>query len=257
MKWFHAVHQRLLHFCRAKERHGVHSPLIYQLMEKDLRVEVPSSIEIIEHYRKQLLQETIEWSAQDYGAGSRLKQTKSLSTSVQRASSNRKKGAFLFRWSQRFQPSVILELGTHVGIGTGYLHLGHPSAELVTMEGDPFLAERAKRFFNENKWEIKAMVGTFEEQLKIFLSQPPLIDLVIIDGHHQKTATLQYLEIIGRHVNEGGWILIDDIHWSKEMTEAWDSIVQDERYLLTLDFFQYGAIYFGKRNQKEHFVLKW
>jgi predicted O-methyltransferase YrrM len=257
MSWFHAVRQRILHLFRAKERHGIHSPLVYQLMEKDLRVDIPPTVEIIEDYRKKLLQVSTEWSPQDHGAGSRLMATKSLATAVKRASSNRKKGAFLYRWAHRFQPSVILELGTHVGIGTGYLHLGQPSAELFTMEGDPFLADQAKSFFASNEWKIKSIIGTFDEQLKIFFSQPRCIDLVILDGHHQKFATLHYLEVIASHVNEGGWVLIDDIHWSKEMTAAWDSIVRDKRYQLTLDFFQYGAVYLGRRNQKEHFILKW
>ena len=257
MKWFHAIQQRLIHLWKAKERHGVHSPLIYQLMEKDLRIELPSSLHIITDYRQQLMRQPIEWVAQDHGAGSRLNATKILSTAVKRASSNEKKGAFLYRWTHRFQPKTILELGTHVGISAGYLYLANPNAHLITIEGDPFLAGYAQAFFKTHHWNILSMIGTFDEKLSEVFSKEANIDLAVIDGHHNKQATLHYLELIAHHVSQDAWILIDDIHWSKEMTEAWDSIVHDERYALTLDFYQYGAIFMGKRNQKEHFILKW
>ena len=257
MKWMHAIQQRILHLTKAKERHGVHSPLIYQLMERDLKIALPPEINIIQDHRHQLLNDASQWEAQDFGAGSRFSKTKTLSTAVQRASSDSKKGAFLYRWVKRFQPHKIIELGTHVGIGTAYLQLGNPSAQITTLEGDPFLADLARLFFTQQQWKIKTILGNFDDTLSQQLNALTTFDLAVIDGNHKGEATLQYIKTIIPFASDNAWILIDDIHWSKDMSGAWGAIVNDPRYQLTLDFYQYGAIYLGKRNQKEHFILKW
>jgi hypothetical protein len=89
------------------------------------------------------------------------------------------------------------------------------------------------------------------------LNELTTFDLAVIDGNHKGDATLKYINTIIPFASDDAWILLDDIHWSKEMTNAWNEITNNPRYLLTLDFYQYGAIYLGKRNQKEHFILKW
>lgn len=94
MKWTHAVGQRILHLLKSKERHGIHSPLIYQLMETDLKIPLPDHVRIIEEYRKKLLHDHSIWNPNDLGAGSRLNSSKTLSTAVKRASSNKKKVLF-------------------------------------------------------------------------------------------------------------------------------------------------------------------
>jgi len=257
MKWTHAVGQRILHYLKSKARHGVHSPLIYQLMETDLKIPLPNHLRIIEEYRKKLLHDHSIWNPIDLGAGSRLNSSKTLSTAVKRASSNKKKGAFLFRWVNRFQPNKIIELGTHVGIGTAYLQLGNIKGQITTLEGDPFLANIAQHFFQTQHWPIKSKVGSFNKQLPSTLHVMQNFDLAVMDGHHTREATLQYVQMLLPYASEEAWILLDDIHWSQEMSAAWSEIVENPQYPLTLDFYQYGAVYLGKRNQKEHFVLKW
>ncbi len=257
MQWIHAVLQRILHIILSKERHGVHSPLVYQLMERDLKIPLSTDLNIIDGYRKQLLNDHSTWTSIDHGAGSRLKSSKLLSTAVRRASSNRKKGNFLFRWVKRFQPRTVIELGTHVGIGTAYLQLGNLNSQITTLEGDPFLANIAQTFFRDQHWPIHTVVGSFDEHLESTLKSISPFDLVVIDGNHTRDATLRYVQMLLPHASPNAWILLDDIHWSKDMSTAWSEIVQNPHYLLTLDFYQYGAIFLGKRNQKEHFVLKW
>jgi predicted O-methyltransferase YrrM len=257
MKWFHAIGKRIHHFVVAKERHGVHSPLVYQLMERDLNVSLPPSFHIIQEHRKELIKSKSVWEIKDFGAGSRVSNFKPLGDSVKIASSNTKKGAFLYRWCKRFQPHNILELGTHVGIGTAYLHLGNPLAKITTLEGDPFLSGHAQTFFKNHDWHIDARIGNFDDILLPTLEEKSTFDLFVIDGNHKGNAMRKYIEYILPFASENAWILLDDIHWSKDMSQAWQAIVEDPKFPLTLDFYQYGAVYLGNRKQKEHFVLKW
>ena len=51
--------------------------------------------------------------------------------------------------------------------------------------------------------------------------------------------------------------IFDDIYWSPEMTEAWNTIKENEKVTLTLDIFQMGIVFFRKEQTKQHFTLKY
>src|SRR5690606_17020814 len=49
-------------------------------------------------------------------------------------------------------------------------------------------------------------------------------DLLYIDGNHQKEATLSYFEKLLPTVHNDSVMIFDDIHWSRDMEEAWEEI---------------------------------
>ena len=51
------------------------------------------------------------------------------------------------------------------------------------------------------------------------------------------------------------WIF-DDIHWSKDMEEAWEIIKNHPQVTVTIDTFQWGIVFFRKEQEKEHFVIR-
>jgi len=53
-------------------------------------------------------------------------------------------------------------------------------------------------------------------------------------------------------------IILDDIHWSSDMEEAWSEIKNDPRILLTIDLFFIGLIFFRKDFKiKQHFDIRY
>lgn len=244
----------MIYGVRSVGRHGVHSPLVYQLIDQDLKVELPQVIDFIEGHRRELLSSNMTWTPLDLGAGSR-KQARNLGEAVKRATSHKDKGAFLFRWVNRFQPKAILELGTHVGISGAYLLSGFSSSQLTTVEGDPFLHQNAKEFLSSFGDRVDVVLGNFDDVLPQILPTKKW-DLVIIDGNHRGDALLNYFHQIKPHLSENAWVIMDDIHWSPNMTNAWKEIVVNCGSKLTLDFFQWGAYLHTERNQKEHFILR-
>jgi predicted O-methyltransferase YrrM len=256
MRFFwHSLQQGARHFFKAQKRHGVHSPLVYQLMDKDLVAPLPAGLKVIQEYRKNLSKSKEKWMPVDYGAGSRSP-TRNLGDAVRKATSDAYKGEFLCRWTMRFQPKFILELGTHVGIGSAYLLEGCPEAQLFSIEGDPFLYGKSADWLKRYGQRVHLFNGSFDEQLKEIL---PIHrwDLVVIDGHHQGDALLKYFGLILPHLSQDAWVIMDDIHWSPDMTEAWCEIVSNANHLLTLDFLHWGAYGHTQRFQKEHFNLKY
>jgi hypothetical protein len=48
------------------------------------------------------------------------------------------------------------------------------------------------------------------------------------------------------HLNEHSVVVFDDIHWSKEMEQAWYEIQQNNMVTLSIDLFFVGLVFFKK-----------
>jgi predicted O-methyltransferase YrrM len=80
--------------------------------------------------------------------------------------------------------------------------------------------------------------------------------LIYFDGNHSKEATLQYFNLLLPTItNETVWIF-DDIHWSTDMTEAWETIKKHPKVKVTIDTFQWGLVFFRSEQEKEHFTIR-
>jgi hypothetical protein len=47
------------------------------------------------------------------------------------------------------------------------------------------------------------------------------MDMVFIDGHHEKRATIHYFERLSSYLNPGAIVIFDDISWSQDMRDGW------------------------------------
>ena len=80
-------------------------------------------------------------------------------------------------------------------------------------------------------------------------------NLIYFDGNHSKKATLEYFDLLLQTVtNESVWIF-DDIHWSEDMEDAWESIKSHPKVTITIDTFQWGIVFFRKEQEKENFII--
>jgi predicted O-methyltransferase YrrM len=231
--------------------------------------------DILKSYRNSLLRNDKTIEVTDFGAGSKVfkSNTRKISDIAKNAGVSRKRAELLFRLTRYFKPENILEIGTSLGLATSALSLGNPSAQITTLEGCPETSAVAEsRFKKFNLGNIDAIVTEFEaypsypttnnqrpttnNQLPKTNDQQPTIDLIYFDGNQQKNATLQYFNALLPSVtNDSIWIF-DDIHWSAEMEEAWNTIKQNPKVTVTIDTFQWGLVFFRREQQKEHFVLR-
>ena len=82
-------------------------------------------------------------------------------------------------------------------------------------------------------------------------------DLVYFDGNHQKEATLEYFNSLIDNTNDDSIFIFDDIHWSKEMEEAWEIIKTHPKVTITIDTFFWGFVFFRTETKhKEHFIIR-
>ncbi|MCX7606107.1 MAG: class I SAM-dependent methyltransferase [Bacteroidia bacterium] len=142
----------------------------------------------------------------------------SLSELTRRGATPPWKGRLLYDLVRQAAPSSILELGTHLGIGTLYLAAAAPQATLHTVEGSSSLATWAKRHFRLFGIRPFLHVGLFSEVLPK-LSGP--WSLVYIDGDHRGEALYKYGSYLYEYITPRGWLICDDIFWSRDMFRGW------------------------------------
>lgn len=200
----------------------------------------------------------------DLGAGSNgnIQKERSIASIVDKSAIKKKYGKLLFRIANYYKPQYILELGTCVGIGTMYLAAGNTKNKVVTIEGDPAIAKIATNNFKKypiHLSNIEQHIGNFDDVLPEVLAQNPKIDLAFIDGNHRKEPTLNYFNQILANCHDDSILIFDDIHWSKEMIEAWKIIKTHSKVQLTIDIYRMGIVFLGKigqeRKEKQHFQI--
>ncbi len=241
--------------------HGMHSPFVFELIEEVLNDKRNFyAYDSIERIRQSLLFNQNKLSVVDFGAGSRVIKNKERTVaSIARSSLKPKKySQLLFRMVDHYQPKTIVELGTSFGITTSYLASAKPDANIITLEGASAVAKIAKENFSKLKLNnIEMIEGNFDDTLFSILSNLSMIDFVFIDGNHRYQPTINYFEQILAKSNNYSIIILDDIHWSKEMEAAWQQIQNHSSITMTIDLFFIGIVLLRDEFKvKQHFSVR-
>ena len=241
--------------------HGVHSPFIFQFIKKVLndKDQYPA-YEKVEGLRKNLSKDKRIIEVEDFGAGSSVLNTnrRNIAAIASASVKSKKYGQLLFRMVNFYEPQNILELGTSLGITTSYLAFANPVSKIMTIEGAKELLQIAKNNFEElHISNIDAVEGNFDDTLDDVIEKMPAIDFAFIDGNHKKSSTLNYFGKILAKTNSNSILVFDDIHWSREMEEAWEVIKQHSSVRCSLDLFFLGIIFFNDVfREKQHFHIR-
>lgn len=252
----------LHYYFTAGNRHDVHSPFVFDLVEKVLRDKKKSAaFGEIEQIRRSLLQSSESLQVTDLGAGSLMNagRERKVSDITRHAAKPPKFGQLFYRLIQYLKPEYLLELGTSMGMSTAYMAKAVPPATVHTIEGCPNIAARAGRNFEALQLQnIKQHVGNFDTVLPELLKELPRLDYVYIDGNHRSAPTLEYFEQCLDKAHDGSLFIFDDIHWTPDMEAAWRTIQQHPRVTFTIDLFFVGLVFFRPDMKvKQHFILKY
>ena len=255
---FQIIKAYLKFLWNSKNEHGVHSPFVFDLVTKcfyDKKTK-PEYL-VLKSYRKSLLKNKTTIEVTDFGAGSRVFKSnkRQVSKIAQTAGISSKRAELLYRIVHYLQPESVLEIGTSLGLATSALSLGNPKGKITTLEGCENTLGIAKSQLEKfNFRNIEYVTTEFSSYLSNI--RHSTFDLIYFDGNHQKQATLDYFNLLLPTItNESVWIF-DDIHWSKDMEEAWEIIKNHPKVSVSIDTFQWGIVFFRTEQRKEHFVIR-
>ena len=241
--------------------HGIHSPFVFDFIKKVLNdKETYPTYSRVEELREKLLLDNTVLNVEDFGAGSSVSKSnqRTIASIAKNAAKPKKFGQLLFRMVQFYKPEQILELGTSLGITTSYLASGNPNADVFTLEGSKEIAETAtKNFQLLGLNNIGVITGNFDETLEPAIKQLSTIDFTFIDGNHRYKPTINYFNQILRKRHNNSVLIFDDIHWSKEMEQAWEEIKLHPAVTCTIDLFFIGLVFFRSEiKEKQHFKIR-
>jgi predicted O-methyltransferase YrrM len=246
--------------------HGMHSPFIFHFITKVLndKTDYPEYTQV-EALREKLKGDHTILKIEDMGAGSAggHPAERTVASVASRAAKPKKFGQLLYRMVQAYQPSTILELGTSLGITSCYLALARPAARLVTMEGAKAVAAKARENFSSLQLPgITLVEGNFDHTLlktlqELAVENPTPLDLVFVDGNHRREPTERYFNSLLPYLHNDTILVFDDIHWSREMEQAWHTIQSHPAVRCTVDLFFIGLVFFRQEfREKQHFSIR-
>jgi predicted O-methyltransferase YrrM len=243
-----------------KGKHDIHSPFVYNFVSKCLKEEIRvQDSNILDKYKKALKTNKSKVLIRDFGAGSKkLGLERKISAIYANVSSKGVYANLLYQLNKHYQFERCLEFGISLGVGTLNLALGNEKSEIITVEA-------CENTFNFTKNEFEKMGinnvlfqrNTFYDFIvNLKRGETKKFDLIFIDGHHDGEALLFYLKELEPFSHPETLFILDDIRWSDGMFKAWNKIIKDEKFHLTMDLFRMGIISKRPMQAKEHFVVK-
>jgi predicted O-methyltransferase YrrM len=241
--------------------HGIHSPFVFNLISDIFRNKIdPAIVLTIENIRKKNLSDKRTINVLDLGAGSsRMKtNTRRVSEIARYSSVPPKYGILLSNMAAEFGKPEVVEFGTSMGISTMYLAAGCPEAVVYTMEGCPETAGIAQKNFSEaGLSNIKLLQGSFDELLADIKGRNIKPGLVFIDGNHREEPLVKYFREMADISDDKTVIIVDDIHTSSEMENAWGEIKKLNNVSFTVDIFRMGMVFFRKGMNHIDYIIRY
>lgn len=255
------IYRFLKFYWRAHTRYDVHSPFVSDLLANTIEDQRQFYIfDQVETLRETLSLNDDPIKIIDHGAGSQLgkKPETSVCKVAKYSAITPASGRLLFRIARFIRPRRFLELGTSLGVSAFYqIAAAGQEAKMVTIEGNPEVAEIARRNFQQAGYhQIEVINGQFRNILPKVLGSLGPFDFFHFDGDHRYQPTLDYFELCLEASHNDSVFCIGDIYWSAEMERAWYDLRQHPKVRLSVDFFHFGLLFLrSEQIEKENFTL--
>lgn len=261
---FTLTYKYVLHWLTAssKKGHGIHSPFVFDFAQKLLKpVALESSLQRIETIRNAyLIDHHTSIEMEDRGAGSRTSSSsnRTVSAIARSALKSPRLAHLLHRMIHLYQIDSVLELGTSLGITTRYLAEAQPRFGVWSIEGAPGMADFTRQRMRKEGYEhVRILTGDFSDHLESVVSTMNGRKLIFIDGNHRYAPTVHYFNSLLPYIKDEDIVVVDDIHWSQEMDDAWGDLKKNERTSCFIDLFFIGIVFFRKDfKEKQGFAIR-
>ncbi|WP_165022959.1 MULTISPECIES: class I SAM-dependent methyltransferase [unclassified Dysgonomonas] len=205
---------KLLYKIRHHRGHGIHSPFVFNLINKVIEEKTPyHAYEDIQAYLDSV--PNIDYSQRKYNLLS-------------------------FRLVNYFEAKQILEIGSGTGVNTIYLTAPSSKIDCNCAELSVKKIARAQRIYKE--WGRKINLNT--HGLPVLDKKQ---DCIFIDLNNYNKLNSNLVNYILPLIHEGTFIIVKDIRTNKRHQMLWKSIMDMESRTAVLDLFNIGIVFFDRK----------
>ena len=253
-KLFFRIKSYISFIIKSKNKHGVHSPFVFDLITKCFNKKNPTNFDqLFLKYKKELFKNTSTINVTSNSTISNMRQVSKISKSTEISNKSAK---LLIKLMQYYKPTSVIEIETSLGLSTAALSISLPNSSITTLEECTEKGNIAQNLFNKYQFKnIKLIIGNFNETLAKQLNKNTF-DFVFFNGNHTKKATLDYFKLSLSSIHNNSFFLFNNIYRNFEMKQAWEEIKKNPSVTITIDTYQWGLVFFRKEQQKEHFTIR-
>lgn len=228
--------------------HDIDSPFLFDLINEVVeKRSVDAELCAVWSLKKELSRSRLNFTRTDFGKKSLDREFNNsnvkLGAWIKNSSIDTYNGTLLYRLIHFFKPLSILEIGTAAGISTSCMALGNTNSRVLTLEGDPYLCRLSKENFHKlGLIHVELIEGQFTNTLPQALKNLNHVETAFIDGNHEGTELLRQINTTYPYLSNYKIIILDDIRWSKDMFDTWNSLIHDSRWNIALDFYRIGVL---------------
>lgn len=245
----------LSYWLDAVDEHSLHSPFFFDFYTNVLKKKDRHGVEAFENLRKKLVDDHRPVTGSDPGSG-RNSRSNTIASIARTSLSPVRFSAMYARMISYFKAQTIIELGTSFGINTLYMAQRKDSA-VATFEGSPAIADIAQTTFEfAGTRNIQLIRGDIDVTLSSYLQSVRKVDFALMDANHRYKPTLQYFELLLTRLRETSVVVMDDIHYSKDMQKAWSEIKAHKLVYGSADLYRCGILFFDPSLNKQHVILQ-
>lgn len=196
---------RFYRWLRYRKGFGVHSPFVFNLITKVIEERCPyyCFYDIALSRKKQVLHNAIQ----------------------------PRQGELLFRLTNYFQPSNILQIGPSQSLSALYLTSYRTGLECVSLEKE------------------------YARLLPDILQEMETLDFVFFNRTIEQNLYIGLFYECSNHINNGTVFVCDGINASCEMKKTWKKICSDERVTVSVDLYSMGIVFFNRKLHKQDYKV--
>jgi len=253
---FRLAKDLLLHTLKAKNRHGLHSPFVYRVVDTVIydfhaKIVYPP----IEKRRAGLLADARSITLTNPVTGAYRQ--KKISLVAAETLKPAKLDQMLYRLAAFFKPDKIVEIGACPGITTLYLRQAVTDAAIYAWEEDAETFDIAQDTFKKAAIDdINLITGKYEKVMPRLINALDKLDFVLIGSDLQKVTILKYFELCLPKTYDKTVLIFYGIYQNEDMKQAWAAIKAHPKVTVTVDLFWMGLVFFKQGQEREDFLIR-
>ncbi len=222
---------------RYRKGFGVHSPFAYDLITSVIEERCRYySYNAIESYLKKALYPKLD--------SEKLSFQKKI---------ERKKSTLLFRLVNRFNPKIILEIGSSWGISSLYMNAPYSGVLQVCIEQNAIVAELTEQVLKQT--DIRIVQGNFNSLPEKEINKLNPVEFVLIHASRDEISVENVLGQIAPFLSSEAVVVIDGIRKNDIRQQEWKKISGFPGITVSMDLYDMGLLFFSPKLNKQHYIV--